>query len=102
MSRFIIGLRNVSSGTGDDSFTTSKPAPATLRFATVETIVGSLGAELRLGSGGDVGEGDSDEDENEDGDEISGSIWDAGGEGTYLKPHPLCDRDLESSIVHMY
>lgn len=99
MSRFIIGLRNVSSGTGDDSLTTSKPDPETLRFATVETIVGSLGAELRLGSGGEVGEGDSDEDEDEnedeDGDEISGSVWDAGGEGTYLKPHPLCDRDYD-------
>lgn len=68
MSRFIIGLRNVSSNNGDNnSVITSKATPGTLRFATAaETVVGSLGADLRLASDGDFGEGEDWEEQEDD------------------------------------
>lgn len=50
MSRFIIGLRDASTSMCG-SISTSKPSQTnTLRFASMETIVGNLGAELRDGT----------------------------------------------------
>lgn len=92
MSRFIIGLRNVSSNNGDnDSVITSKATPGTLRFATAaETVVGSLGADLRLASDGDFAEEEDweeqefDEEADEDGSAVRGV--DEGMRGTaYLR-----------------